>query len=154
MSKLKTQGTDVYVSPDAIAVDMLGCVTSFSGLAGPRDQIDTTCFKAKEREFEAGMATPGQVTIGGAYETTDDLLPDLIALKDSGDVVQWFLGGSDGIADPTITAGVLTPPTTRTGISFKGYLADFSWTMEGNNVWRYELVVQRSGPWTLSRKAP
>jgi len=154
MGKLKTQGTEVYVSPDGVAVDKLGCATSISGLSGPRDQIDTTCLNSAEREYEGGMPTPGQVTIGGIYESTDDLLPELITLKESGDVVQWYLGGSDATTAPTITATVLTPPTTRTGISFKGYLADFTWTMEGNNVWRYELVIQRSGAWALTQKAP
>lgn len=154
MGKLKTQGTDVYVSPDGIAVDKIACVMSFSGLAGPRDQVDVTCFSSQEREYEAGMATPGQVTIGGAYDSADTVFETLVELKESGAVVQWYVGGSDGTAAPTVTSTVLTPPTSRTGISFKGYVADVSWQLEANNVWKFELVIQRSGAWTLTQKTP
>lgn len=154
MGKIKSQGTDLFVCPDGVAVDKLACITQISGLGGARGQIETTCFSSIEKEYEGGMATPGQITIGGIYDDADTVFDTLVSLKDSGDVVPWYVGGSDGTSAPTVTAGALTPPTTRTGISFKGYVADISWQMDPDNVWRYQLVIQRSGPWQLTKKTP
>lgn len=149
MAKIKTQGTDLYVVSGPTIASKLACITAFGGLGGARNQIDVSCFSSVEKEFEGGMATPGQITVGGNYDTTDTVFADLIALKDSGDLVEWYLGGSDGTDAPTVAASVMTPPTDRTGISFEGYVADITWEMGSDSVWKYSLVIQRSGPWTL-----
>ena len=149
MGKIRTQGTDLYVVDTATTAVKLACITSFSGLGGARDQIDTTCFSSVEKEFEGGMATPGQITVGGNYDTADAVFTQLLALKDSGELTEWYLGGSDGTTAPTVAASVMTAPTGRTGITFQGYVADITWQMDASSVWKYQLVIQRSGAWDL-----
>lgn len=149
MGKIKTQGTDLYVVDTATTAVKLACITAFSGLGGARNQIDVSCFSSTEMEFEGGMANPGQITVGGIYDSADTVFPTLVGLKDSADVVDWYLGGSDGTAAPTVLASALTAPAARTGITFRGYVADITWQMDANNVWKYQLVIQRSGAWDL-----
>mgnify|MGYP001086526134 CR=1 FL=1 len=149
MGKIKTQGTDLYAVNAATTAAKLACITAFSGLGGARGQIDVSCFSSTEMEFEGGMANPGQITVGGIYDTADTVFGDLVDLKDSGEVVDWYLGGSDGTSPPTVAASVLTAPTGRTGITFSGYVADITWQMDASSVWKYQLVIQRSGGWTL-----
>lgn len=149
MGKIKTQGTDLFVVSAPTIASKLACITSFSGLGGSRNRIDTTCFSSIEKESEGGMADPGQITVGGIYDTADTVFDALITLKDSAELVEWYLGGSDGTAAPTVAASVMTPPAARTGISFEGYVSDITWDMGADSVWKYSLVIQRSGPWTL-----
>lgn len=149
MAKIKSQGTDLFAVDTATTVAKLACITSFSGLGGARNQIDVSCFSSVEMEFEGGMANPGQITVGGIYDTADTVFSTLIDLKDSGDTVEWYLGGSDSTTPPTAAASAIVPASGRTGITFNGYVSDISWQMDANNVWKYQLVIQRSGAWTL-----
>lgn len=163
MGKIKTQGTDLYVASAPTVALKLACITSISGLGGAKNQIDVSCFSSVEMEYEAGMANPSQITIGGIYDTADAVFPALVALKDriENANVDWYIGGSDGTAAPTVAAGVMTPPggigspstATRTGILFNGYVSDITWQMDANSVWKYQLIIQRSGPWDLVPKA-
>ncbi len=154
MAKIKTQGTDLFVANTPTTALKLACITSFSGLSGARNKIDVTCFSSVEMESEGGMPDPGEITVGGIYDTADSVFTDLVALKDSGDTVEWYLGGNDGTTAPTVAAGVLTPPTARTGFTFQGYVADIAWAMDANSVWKYTLTIQRSGPWDLIPATP
>lgn len=149
MGKIKTQGTDLYVADTSSTAVKLACITSFSGLGGARNQIDVSCFSSAEMEFEGGMANPGQITVGGIYDSADAVFSTLLTLKESGDKVEWYLGGSDGTTAPTVAASVITAPAGRTGITFQGYVADITWQMDANSVWKYQLVIQRSGAWDL-----
>jgi Phage tail tube, TTP, lambda-like len=155
--KLKDKGTVFYgvipsLSPPVLA---LGCITGIDGLGGAASQIDVTCFSDTEMRYEGGKPNPGQITISGIYDTEDDIFPELVALKRSQEVVGWYIGGSDGTDPPTEASdGGVEPPTTRTGIDFEGYVADITWQIQANNTWRYQLMIQRSGEWNLTRKAP
>jgi hypothetical protein len=149
MAKIKSQGTDLFVVDTATTVAKLACITSFGGLGGARSQIDVSCFSSVEMEYEGGMANPGQITVGGIYDTADSVFDKLITLKDSGETVEWYLGGSDDTTAPTAAASAIVPPSGRTGITFNGYVADITWDMAANGVWKYQLVIQRSGPWDL-----
>jgi len=155
--KMSDKGTVFYgVDPNqSPAVFSLGCITGIDGLSGARQQIDVTCFSSEEMEYEAGRANPGQITVSGIYDTDDAVFPQLVVLKDSGTTIGWYIGGSDGTDPPTENSiGEVEPPTTRTGIDFRGYVADITWQIQPNNKWRYQLVIQRSGPWHLTPKTP
>lgn len=157
MAKLSDLGTAIYgVDPaQSPSVFTLGCISAIDGLSGPAQQVDVTCFSSVEMEYEAGRANPGQITVSGIYDTNDSVFTDLVELKNSKRKIEWYIGGSDGTDPPTEdTDGGVLPPTTRTGLSFAGYVADITWQIQQNNVWRYQLMIQRSGPWTLTQKTP
>jgi hypothetical protein len=96
---------------------------------------------SKSREYIAGLATIGQVTITAAVETDDTAFPALDTLATSGLEIPWFIGLSDGTTPPTMTAKAMTPPTDRSGWTFNGFVASVSPQIEQNNVVKYEVVI-------------
>lgn len=157
MGRVKTRDTQMYMvdDVDSPAVNLLGCITNIDGLGGPANQVDVTCFSSAEMEYEAGLANPGPVTVQGIYNTTDDTFPRLVELKNSGRTVGWYIGGPESTTPPTegSSGDIVEAPTDRTGIEFHGYVADVSWQLQANNVWRWTLTVQRSGAWTFTPKS-
>jgi hypothetical protein len=155
MGKLKDKGTQFYVGTVSLSppVMVLPCISGIDGLAGARQNIDVTCFDSDEGENEAGRAQPGQVQISAIYDTNDQTFPELEALFDSGETAGFYIGGSDGTDPPTLdSTGLIEPPTTRSGIDFRGYVADLAWQIQQNNVWRYTITIQRTGKRRTTRK--
>jgi hypothetical protein len=147
MGKLKTKGSELFLGDAAGSPDVLafGCITAISGLGGPAGQIDVSCWRSDEAEYEQGRAQPGAITINGIYEDDDTSFVRAKELMDD---------GSDGTDAPTLdSAGSFAgSPTTRTFVHWMGYVADVTWDLQDNNVWRWQVQVQRSGRWTLARK--
>ena len=156
---IKTQGTHLYFvkpgSPTGAAVK-LTCPTGISGLGGSTDQIDVTCLDATEdRSYVRGMGNPGVVTVPFVLKAGDASHSDIIALRESGVVVNWRACLSDGTDAPTVTAGTnnFAALATRSHISFAGYVSDITLDGSTNEVWRGTLTIQRSGPWSINWKS-
>lgn len=148
MGTVKTKGTKLFFA-DAIGSpsDLLrvACATGISGLGGSADQIDITCLDSTEREFVQGFSTPGVVTIPINFIPRSAAHQALMALKDSGDTVSWMIVASDQAASPTtIVAGRIVSPGP-TSAEFLGYVGDFAFDIQANDIWRGTLTVQRSG---------
>lgn len=154
---IRSQGTMVYfVNPEDTlpTVIKMKCPTGVSGMGGAKDQIDDTCLEATvDRSFTAGLGNPGQVSIPFILDTADASHQDLFDLKEAGDTLLWLVGLSDGTSAPTWATDTLTPPTDRSSIGFKGYIADVNIDIQSNDVVRGTLTVQRSGAVTLTPKA-
>ncbi|MDX3932696.1 MAG: phage tail tube protein [Stenotrophomonas sp.] len=151
---VKTQGTHLFfVDPNAAggpAIVKFACPTGASGLGGASDQIEDTCLDATEdKTYQRGLGTPGQVSIPFNYIPSAASHKGLFALKKSGDVVSWYIGLSDGTAAPTLGPDdQLVPPaeTARSGFLFQGYVGDLNIDINGNEIVRGTVTVQRSGP--------
>lgn len=147
MAKVKTQGTEMHMTPDSGAsIYKIGYITSISGLGGGADQIDVTHFDSAEREFVRGFLSPGQATLSIVYDTTDTSFSQLLSLRNSGDLADWLIS-SPGTGAPTWSTpnSRLEPATGRRGLAFRAYVADMTWSFETNEVWRVEITLQRSG---------
>ncbi|MBB3806415.1 phage tail tube protein [Xanthomonas cannabis] len=150
---VKTQGTHLFfVDPDAAggpAITKFACPTGASGLGGAADQIEDTCLDATtDRTYQRGLGNPGQVSMPFNYIPSNASHDALFALKDSGKVVDWYIGLSDGTAAPTLSVDdALVPPlaTARSGFQFKGYVADVNIDIATNEIVRGTVTVQRSG---------
>jgi hypothetical protein len=152
---VQSQGTELFLSSDGTAVVKMSCPTAITGLGGAADAIDTTCLDSVEAESARGFKRPGQINVPFILLPQDashqTILDDLDA---SGEVVDWTIALSDGTADPTITAGEWTQPTTRTTVAFKGYVADVNIDINTGEVVRGTLIIQRTGPKVWGWKAP
>jgi hypothetical protein len=149
---VKSQGTELffYDVSQSSSVERAGCVTNISGLGGAAAQIPTSCFNSEEDEFEGGRPSPGQIQISMNYRKDDNTFPYLVGLKDSRDVIPWNISGGDGTGTPTPNSdNELETASGRTGLRFAGYVADMTWNITDNDIWRVELTIQRSGPWRL-----
>lgn len=145
----KTQGTMLYViDPDDDSVLEVGCITNISGLDSTLEQIETTCLSENARTYLAGLATPGTATFTINADSDDESHIRLHQLKKSGDNLLWAIGWSDGVAPPTVDLGPpvdFTLPTTRSWITFEGFMNAFSFDFSQNAVVTSNVGIQISG---------
>ena len=150
---LKTKGTQLWFKKDdSTLVEIV--IKGVTGLGGGRDNIDITNLMSDERENLAGFATPDAIAIPVDWDPSNTSHRDLRVLYDSGETVQWYIGASDGIAPPTISAGVVTKPTTRSWMSFSGYVSNYPIDAAVNDAYRSPVTLQRSGKITVDYKTP
>lgn len=152
---MKTKGTRLYVvDPSDDSVVEVGCITSFSGLTQPKDQVDVTCLADMVRQFVSGLATPGTATFGVNFDAADSSHLLLETLNQSGETVEWALGLSDGTAPPTgvDTDGDFIIPATRTWVTFDAYVADLPLNFALNSVVQSDVSLQVSGNRTITAK--
>lgn len=145
----KTQGTMLYViDPVGNEVLEVGCITNISGLDATLEQIETTCLSETARTYVAGLATPGTATFTINADSEDESHIRLHQLKKSGDNLQWAIGWSDGTVPPTVDVGPpvgFTLPTTRSWITFEGFMNAFSFDFSQNAVVTSNIGIQISG---------
>lgn len=152
---IRTQGTDLYaVDPETGALLTIGCVTSIEGIDTTIEQIETTCLQDSARSYEAGLATPGAATFGINTDTSDPAHIRLHQIKVLGLTVQWAIGWSDGTADPTVdTNDTFNLPTTRSWLTFNGFMNSFPFSFAQNSVVQSTVGIQVSGEPLLTAKA-
>lgn len=149
---VKTQGTELFfIDPDDQSVVKVGCVTSITGMTAARDQIETTCMDSAARTYEAGMATPGAATFGINFDPQDASHIRLHELYRTGTTLQWALGWSDysppfpaAGAPPTADTSGFVLPTSRSWITFDGYVSDLPFDFAINAVVASSVSVQVS----------
>lgn len=153
---MKTQGTDLYaIDPRDESLIDIGCVTSIDGIDSSIDQIETTCLNSAEREYVAGLGTPGNASFGINTDTSDPNHIKLYEIKQLGLTLKWAIGLSDGTADPSAvdTAGDFNLPTTRSWITFEGFMNSFPFNFALNSVIQSSVGIQVSGAQALIPKA-
>jgi hypothetical protein len=150
---IKTQGTNLYFISSA-AVKTLTCPTGITGLGGARDQIETTCLEnTDDKTYLSGLGNPGQVSVPFVFDPSAADQKLLYSLHDSGEIVNWMVGFSDGTATPTIVSGELTMASTRSAAAFDAFVADVNIDVATNEIVRGTLTLQRSGNVAWSWKA-
>ena len=142
---IKTQGTNLFFIDSSTVVTMQ-CPTGITGLGGARDQIETTCLNATDdKSYVSGLGNPGQVSVPFVFDPTASSHQALLDLHDSGDIVAWAIGFSDGTATPTIVSGDFSFASTRTYASFDAFVSDVNIDIATNEVVRGTMTLQRSG---------
>jgi hypothetical protein len=146
---VKTKGTKLFFTDAAGSpsdILRVACATGISGLGGSSDQIDITCLDSAEREFVQGFSTPGVVTVPINFIPRSAAHQALMALKESGDTVSWMIVASDQTGAPVSLDGdnrLVSPGPTSA--EFLGYVGDFAFDIQANDIWRGTLTIQRSG---------
>lgn len=152
---LKTQGTELFLvdslSASVAAVLKFACPTGITGIGtGAKDQLEDTCLdNLVDKTFKGGLGNPGQISIPFNFIPSTGSHQILWDLKESGDVVEWLAGLSDGTAAPTLDVNdEMVPPASplRTSIAFDAYVSDLSIDIATNEIVRGTLTLQRSGP--------
>lgn len=150
---MKTQGTELYaIDPADGSVIVVGCPTSIDGIDTTLDQIETTCLNSLARTYEAGMPTPGAASFGINVDPQDDSHIRLHQLKTAGTTLEWAVGWSDDTGVPPTTTtdsdGLYvwdTLPTTRSWITFQGFMNSFPFAFALNAVVQSTVGIQISG---------
>lgn len=159
MPAVKTQGSQLYIIDttgssgcDVITVE---CATSLSGLSNPREQIETTCLESTAREYEAGLSTPGQLTVTVNFDPENESHIKLYEFwRDNADNFTAAIGfGGPVDVDPTVDSSCeFVYPTNRTYVEFEAYVADVPLEAALNSVWTSAIQLQISGPYTIFPK--
>lgn len=153
---MKTQGSRLYIiDPADDSVLEIECILNFSGAGAQRDQLDVTCLSDQARQFEAGLANPGQATFTLNFNTQSESHIRVHELWVSGDKFEMALGLSDGTAPPTVdTAGEFVFPSTRSFYEFhQAYFADVPQDLALNASVQANVSVQLSGFYDIHPKA-
>lgn len=153
-----TQGSQLYiqnktVSPNTAVV--VESVQGIDGLGGQASSIKLTNFDSPGyEEYAKGLVDPGKP--GGNIvlnfgSPAHQLLNKLLSMG-QGATTSFFYGAADGVAAPTIVAGVLTPAKTgspgtysRSGWLYDGFVAEFTISAQVNNVMMAKFTAQATG---------
>lgn len=151
----KTQGTMLYtIDPADDSVLVVGCVISIDGIDTTLDQIETTCLDSPARTYVAGLATPGSASFQINFDPADASHVRLHELKVLGTELPWEIGFADGTAPPTVdSAGDFVLPSTRSWISFDGFMNSYPFTFAINSVITSTVGIQISGEPVVTPKA-
>lgn len=146
----KTQGTQVYiVDPDETEPVVLNipCAIALSGLNAPRDQIETTCLESPARTYEAGLGTPGQVSMTLNFDPSNSAHVRIYDLWQAGTKFELAIGWSDGTAAADVDSdGMFDLPTTRTfTVCHDAFFADVPMDWALNAVVSANVSIQCSG---------
>jgi len=151
MAKL-SQGTSLFWIKDATTVVKVAA-TNISGISAQRDSIETTDLESNAKTYLPGLMSPGSAQFTIQFDPSNSAHKDLHAAYVAGTVLKWALGWSDGAAEPTAAAGAFTLPTTRSYLSFEGYVQDVTFDFSLNSVVTSQVSVQVSGFPAISAKA-
>jgi hypothetical protein len=148
-----TQGTELFYQSSPTVMTAVDQITGITGTGGARSTIDVTNLKSTELESAPGLGAPGAVSVPLNFDASNLSHQALFDLYTSGAKVTWIIGLSDGTAPPTSASGTITYPTTRTYISFTGFITDFPVDAALNSKLETTMTVQRSGPRAMHWKA-
>lgn len=151
MAKL-TQGTSLFWIKDATTVQKV-VATNISGISAQRDSIETTDLEASAKTFMPGLMSPGSAQFTIQFDPSNPIHQELHAAYVAGTTLKWALGWSDGTATPTATGGEFTLPTTRSFLSFEGFIQDVTFDFSLNSVVTSNVSIQVSGMPTVTPKA-
>ena len=155
---VKTQGTQLFIidaqasgGPEVLTIF---CATALSGLGAPREQIEVTCLESDAREYEGGLATPGQLTVTVNFDPDNESHYRLYEIWKSNTNFQAAIGFGPSTAVPTIGSDdYFDFPTDRTFVAFEGYVSDLPLEIALNAVVTAAIPIQLSGDYTIFRKA-
>lgn len=152
MPAIKTKGTVLYViDPSDDSVMTVGGVTAIAGISATRDQIETTDLDSAARTYVSGLAAPGTATFTINFDPTNATHSRLHELYVAGTTLDFALGWSDATVAPTVTTdGEWILGTTRTWVTFDGFITDLPFDFALNSVVTSSVSVQVSGFPTLT----
>lgn len=144
MARIKSQGTQIFAVINK-AILRFSCPTSFSMGDDSFSKIDATCLDADTKDYERGLREPGEGAIGINLDDENASHLQLTQLADSGDKVQWYIGGSQSKTPPTYKdVEGIELPEDRTWWSFEGYVNPATPKTESDSLVKYDFVLVRT----------
>lgn len=153
MARIKSQGTQLFAVMNK-AIVRFTCPTSFSMGDDSFTKIDATCLDADTKDYDRGLREPGEGAIGINLDDENASHLQLTQLADSGDKVQWYVGGSQSKTPPTYDAVEgIELPEDRTWWSFEGYVNPATPKTEADSLVKYDFVLVRTSKVVTTHRA-
>lgn len=140
-----------FIDPDTKEVVKVQCPTGFTPGGAPADQLEDTCIDDTTKTYKKGLRTPGSATINlmadPKYASHVRLYELYADDSDENTDIQFAIGWSDGkgIVPTADSNGLFVLPTTRTWLTFAGYISDFPFDFQANTLVSVAMTVQQSG---------
>ncbi len=140
-NSLDSTGTELFISLDGVAVLKIDCPTAVNGLGFSTDAIPNGCLDEIANTTRPGKKTLNALSVPYNVQRGSEAHEYLINLVNNPtEEIPYAIGWSDGIADPTIAAGVFVPPGTppaytRTFTIGTGYVASNNIDVNNNAIY-------------------
>lgn len=156
-----TKGMKVYTidptkNDGAGEIVVVKKVTSFNFGGAPATEIDDTSFDNEDVMTRvSGLKDPGQATLNVLHsigEPSHELLKDMDDANDAM-TTTFAVGFTDGTEPPTIEAGKMKFPNTRSFMAIEGWVLDWPVDFQVNSSVPVPVSIRRISKLITSRKA-
>lgn len=158
MALTKTQGTQVFALIGEKIVRFV-CPQNFKFGQDSFGKIDITCLDAETKQYMRGLRDPGEAGMGINHDDKNASHEELIALAESGESVNWYVGTSHSKEEPTYVAPTdenetgVTLPKTRAWFHFKAYMNDTPPSdIETDSVLKFDYTIIRTSKVSYTKR--
>lgn len=142
-----TQGTKVWIKhgeDDAPTLTRMDCITGIVLGDDSPTEIDDTCLDEPDSSTSTyGLNKPGEgsITINTDPENATHMA--LLQLAEDKELVEVYVGWSDGKTEPTLATALVTLPETRTWTTFTARLKAGAPTFDPDSLVKHTVSMKR-----------
>lgn len=142
-----TQGTKVWIKHGEDATPILTKMNCITGIVLGDDsptEIDDTCLDEPDSATSSyGLNKPGEGSITINTDPKNATHMTLLQLAEDKELVEVYVGWSDGITEPTLATALVTLPETRTWTTFTARLKAGAPTFDPDSLVKHAVSMKR-----------
>ena len=142
-----TQGTKVWIKHGEDATPILTKMNCITGMVRGDDsptEIDVTCLDEPDSATSSyGLNKPGEGSITINTDPKNATHMTLLQLAEEKELVEVYVGWSDGITEPTLATALVTLPETRTWTTFTARLKAGAPTFDPDSLVKHAVSMKR-----------
>lgn len=142
-----TQGTKVWIKHGEDATPILTKMNCITGIVLGDDsptEIDDTCLDEPDSATSSyGLNKPGEGSITINTDPKNATHMTLLQLAEEKELVEVYVGWSDGITEPTLATALVTLPETRTWTTFTARLKAGAPTFDPDSLVKHAVSMKR-----------
>ena len=142
-----TQGTKVWIKHGEDAAPTLTKMDCITGIVLGDDsptEIDDTCLDEPDSASSMyGLNKPGEGSITINTDPKNATHMTLLQLAEDKELVEVYVGWSDGITEPTLATALVTLPETRTWTTFTARLKAGAPTFDPDSLVKHAVSMKR-----------
>lgn len=130
-NSLNSQGTELFLSIDNTTVLKFDCPTAINGLGYSTNELPNSCLDSVSETTRPGRKKISDLTVPFLFQSGSASQKYVLdTLSNPSLELPYAIALSDGVTDPTLTAGVFVVPggatPTRTTIIGTGYVSGYN----------------------------
>ena len=142
-----TQGTKVWIKhgeDDAPTLTRMDCITGIVLGDDSPTEIDDTCLDEPDSATSTyGLNKPGEGSITINTDPENATHMTLLQLAEDKELVEVYVGWSDGASEPTLATALVTLPETRTWTTFTARLKAGAPTFDPDSLVKHAVAMKR-----------
>ncbi|MGO3338210.1 phage tail tube protein [Psychrobacter sp.] len=142
-----TQGTKVWIKhgeDDAPTLTRMDCITGIVLGDDSPTEIDDTCLDEPDSATSTyGLNKPGEGSITINTDPENATHMTLLQLAEDKELVEVYVGWSDGASEPELATALVTLPETRTWTTFTARLKAGAPTFDPDSLVKHAVAMKR-----------